>query len=131
MAANNTQNENPNWSLKFTGIPVLVHDLGDTRSRNKRQIQMCLIEKGTGFVLWKDVIDHLTKYQVSADFLFHTMHLSTDHSQKIGLSFDASPEAREFYDWLSVLTSDPANISLSGPYRMDPIKAAIIDEAKR
>ena len=92
---------------------------------------MCLVEKGSGFVLWKDVIDHLTKYQVSADYLFHTMHLSTDHSQKIGLSFDASPEAREFYEWVNVLTSDPANISLSGPYRMDPVKAAIIDEAKR
>lgn len=103
------------WSLKFTGIPVLIHDLGNTKSRNKRQIQLCLVEKGSGFVLWKDVIDHLTKYQVSNDYLFHTMHLSNDHSKKIGLSFDASLEAREFHDWLNILTSDPANISLRGP----------------
>ena len=59
------------------------------------------------------------------------MHLSTDHSKKIGLSFDSASEAREFYDWLNILTSDPANISLSGPYRMDPMRAAIIEEAKR
>ena len=120
-----------NWSLKFTGIPTLIHDLGNTKSRIKRQIQLCLIEKGTGFVLWKDVVDHLTKYQVSKDYLFHTMHLSTDHSNKIGLSFDAPLEAREFSDWLTALTNDPANISLSGPYRVDPIRAAIIEEAKR
>lgn len=122
---------NINWSLKFTGIPALIHDLGNTRSRKKRQIQLCLIEKGTGFVLWKDIVDHLAKYQVSKDFLFHTMHLSADHSQKIGLSFDSAPEAREFQDWLNVLTSDPANISLSGPHRIDPMRAAIIEEAKR
>jgi len=62
------------WTLKFTGIPALILDLGNTRSRNKRQIQLCLIERGTGFVLWKDVVDHLATYQVSKDFLFHTMH---------------------------------------------------------
>ena len=30
------------WSLKFTGIPVLIHDMGNTKSRRKRQIQLCL-----------------------------------------------------------------------------------------
>ena len=123
--------ENVKWTLKFTGIPVLILDLGNTKSRLKRQIQICLVEKGTGFVLWKDVIDHLTKYQVSQDCLFHTMHLSLDHSQKIGLSFDSEVEAQEFYDTLNMLTSDPANISLSGPYRVDPLRAALIEEAKR
>ena len=49
----------------------------------------------------------------------------------IGLSFDTGPEAREFYEWLSVLTSDPANISLNGPYRMNPIQASIYEETKR
>ena len=50
----------------------------------------------------------------------------------IGLSFDSGPEARDFYDWLSVLTSDPANISLNGPcYRMNTIQTAVYDEAKR
>ena len=123
--------DNVKWTLKFTGIPVLILDLGNTKSRLKRQIQICLVEKGTGFVLWKDVIDHLTKYQVSQDCLFHTMHFSLDHSQKIGLSFDSEVEAQEFYDTLNMLTSDPANISLSGPYRVDPLRAALIEEAKR
>jgi hypothetical protein len=122
-----------NWRLKFTGIPVLLHDLGNTRQRNKRQIQIFLVEKGTGFVLWKDVIDHLTKYQISQDTLFHTMHLSTDHSRRIGLSFDAVDEAGEFHQRLVQLTSVPANISLSGPSTrtMDPLQVAIIEEANR
>ena len=63
--------------------------------------------------------------------MFHTMHLSTDHSNKVGLSFDASFEAKQFHDWVNYLTSDPANISLSGPYRLDPMKTAILQEAKR
>ena len=110
---------------------MLILDLGNTKSRLKRQIQICLVEKGTGFVLWKDIIDHLTKYQVSQDFLFHTMHLNVDHSLKVGLSFDSETEAQEFYDTLNCLTNDPANISLSGPYRVDPLRAALIEEAKR
>ena len=60
------------------------------------------------------------------------MHLSVDHSKMIGLSFDSGPEARDFYDWLSVLTSDPANISLNGPcFRMNNIQTAVYEEAKR
>ena len=129
---------NPVWNLKFTGIPVLLLDLGTTRSRVKRQIQLLLLEKGTGFVLWKDVIDNLSKYQMSTDVLFHTLHLSTDHSVRIGLSFDSEPEARDFYNRLNLLTSDPKNISLSGPglshssgHHHDPMQAAIMEEAKR
>ena len=110
-------------------ISVIIS--GNTKSRNKRQIQICLVEKGSGFVLWKDIVDHLSKYQVTSDLLFHTMHLSMDHSRMIGLSFDSSPEAREFYEWLNVLTSDPANISLNGPYRMTPIQTSVYQESKR
>lgn len=132
------QNVNPQWNLSYTGIPVLLLDLGNTKSRRKRQIQLLLVEKGTCFVLWKDIIDNLTKYQVSPDGLFHTLHLSTDHSRKVGLSFDSEPQAREFYAHLLHLTSDPANISLSGPSRpssahsqQEAIHNAIIEEAKR
>ena len=56
-SSNNT--EEISWNLKFTGIPVLIHDMGNTKSRNKRQIQICLVEKGSGFVLWKDIVGML------------------------------------------------------------------------
>ena len=43
------------------------------------------------------------------------MHLSSDHSSRIGLSFDDVMAADEFYHHLQRLTSDPLNIALTGP----------------
>ena len=93
---------------------MFLQDPGNTKSRTKRQIQLVLVEKGTGFILWSDVVDNLTKYTRQSG-PFHTMHLSSDHSSRIGLSFDDSEAADNFYQHLLRLTSDPANIALSGP----------------
>lgn len=41
---------------------------------------MVLVEKGTGFILWSDVVDNLTKYTKQSS-AFHTMHVSSDHSK--------------------------------------------------
>jgi len=112
-----------NWQLVHTGIPVLLLDTGETRSRTKRRIQIVLAEKGTGFLLWKDTIDNLTNYK-AVDNHFHTMFLSVDHRKMIGLSFNNVSAAREFYDRVEQLTSDPANISLSGPNSKAAKKAA-------
>ena len=49
------------------------------------------------------------KFQKRHFFVF------TDHSSRIGLSFDKSEAADDFYQHLLRLTSDPANIALSGP----------------
>eukprot|EP00094_Tigriopus_californicus_P008076 TCALIF_07773-PA protein Name:"Protein of unknown function" AED:0.24 eAED:0.25 QI:0/-1/0/1/-1/1/1/0/439 len=102
------------WSLMFTGIPVLLLDLGNTKSRQKRQIQILLVEKGTCFTLWRDVIDNLSKYTCQ-DAMFHVMHLSHDHLCRVGLSFDHIDSAKQFHSWILMLTSDPANIALKGP----------------
>ncbi len=53
-----------------------LQDPGITKSRTKRQIQLVLVEKGTGFILWSDVVDNLTKYTRQGG-PFHTMHLSS------------------------------------------------------
>jgi hypothetical protein len=37
---------------------------------------LVLVEKGTGFILWSDVVDNLTKYTRQGG-PFHTMHLSS------------------------------------------------------
>ena len=50
-----------NWVLTYTGVPVLLLDTGTTRSRARRQIQLLLVEKGTCFALWRDVVDNLTR----------------------------------------------------------------------
>lgn len=102
------------WNLKFTGVPVLLLDLGETKSRDKRRLQIILAEKESGFELWKDVIDNLTSYKVQ-EHHFHTMYLSSDHRRKIGLSFNEGQAAMAFHSQLETLTSDPENISLSAP----------------
>ncbi|GAB6018528.1 hypothetical protein CHUAL_000224 [Chamberlinius hualienensis] len=105
---------NCGWSLAHYGIPLLLLDTGETRSRLKRGIQIVVAERGTGFLLWKDTIDNLTNYQ-AVDSHFHTMYMSCDHRKLVGLSFHSSSGAREFYEKVEKLTSDPANISLSSP----------------
>lgn len=105
-----------NWDLKHTGIPVLILDSGETRSRDKRRIQILLAERGTCFTLWRDTIDNLTSYRVAGQ-AFHTMHLSSDHTCLVGFSFDCVDAAAEMWSHVERLTSSPENISLSVPGR--------------
>lgn len=88
----------------MTGIPVLVLDTGD--HHRKRKLQIVLAEKGTGFLLWKDDIDHLSTYKAEHPN-FHTMSLSTDHTRLAGLSFDHAASASDFNTTIEKLTSNP------------------------
>lgn len=108
-----TSNEG-SWELRYTGIPVVLLDSGETRSRNKRRIKILLAERGTCFTLWQDTIDNLSAYKV-AGHAFHTMFLSSDHRKIIGLSFDCPEAAHELWLHIERLTSCPENISLSVP----------------
>lgn len=102
------------WKLTLTGVPVLIFNKGETKSRDKRQIQICLAERGTGFPLWSDLIDALSNYSAIQP-TFHTMYLSSDHRKMAGLSFDCPVASVDFYKQIEPLISNPANISLSGP----------------
>ena len=42
-------------------------------------------------------------------------YLLSDHSVRLGLSFDSKEPAEEFHNHLVALTSDPANTGLKGP----------------
>lgn len=108
------ENNNINWELHYTGIPVIILDTGETRSRNKRQISILLAERGTSFTLWKDKIDNLSSYKISGEG-FHTMYLSSDHTTMIGLSFDNIESSKELWMYIEKLTSCPENICLSMP----------------
>jgi hypothetical protein len=82
------------------------------------------VEKGTCFTLWQDVVDNLTRYSSTNDGLFHTLHLSTDHSVRVGLSFDSKSAAQDFHNRILQLTNDPANVALKGPRRnLGPTKS--------
>ncbi|XP_041351740.1 uncharacterized protein LOC121370524 [Gigantopelta aegis] len=92
------------WEFFNTGIPLLLLDSGE--HHRQRKLYIVLAEKGTGFVLWKDVIDTLTNYTAPHN-TFHTMHLSSDHTRQVGFSFDDGGAASEFFGSLSALTSNP------------------------
>lgn len=64
------------WRLKFTGVPVLLHDKGSARSRAVPRVTYILAERGSCFALWQDRIDNLSDYRVAGP-AFHTMCLST------------------------------------------------------
>lgn len=64
------------WRLKYTGVPVLLHDKGSARSRAVPRVTYILAERGSCFALWQDRIDNLSDYRVAGP-AFHTMCLST------------------------------------------------------
>lgn len=117
------------WQLSKTGIPVLTFDSGLAKNRDKRRLSINLTERGSGFVLWSDIIDHLSNYRAfrdsngsnddekadSSQDTFHVMYLSSNHRIMVGLSFDDAICARLFLRQVELVTSDPSNISLTGP----------------
>ncbi|KAF5292493.1 hypothetical protein FQR65_LT01637 [Abscondita terminalis] len=102
------------WQLKYVGIPLILLDVGEARSRNRRKIQIVLAEQGSCFMLWRDTIDNLSAYEVSGKG-FHTMCYSGDHTLQIGFSFDSSRAAQEMWTEIEKLVACPENISLSIP----------------
>lgn len=92
------------WEFINTGIPLLVLDSG--QHVRERRLSVVLAEKGTGFVLWKDVITHLTHY-ACPHANFHTLRVSADNNKLAGLSFDDSKAANDFAATIRQLTSDP------------------------
>lgn len=103
-AVPNSSATSDSWEFVTTGIPLLVLDTGD--HHRPRQLSIVVAEKGTAFVLWKDVVSHLTRY-ACLHANFHTLRLSSDHNKLAGLSFDDSQAAAEFAASVLQLTSDP------------------------
>ncbi|ALC39561.1 MESR3 [Drosophila busckii] len=104
------------WRLVFTGIPVMLHDKGNARSRSMPRLTLVLAERGSCFALWSDRVDNLSNYRIAGPS-FHTMCLSTNHQQMIGFSFDSTDAARELWQHVERLVSDPENLALSVPGR--------------
>lgn len=106
FGSNKTSFANDQWTFTCTGIPALVLDSGE--HLRERKLHIVIAEKGTGFTLWKDVIDNLTGYK-APNSNFHTLHLSTDHTKLAGISFDDAGCASEFFSHILRLTSDPTD----------------------
>lgn len=65
-----------------SGLLLLILDSGNNVRRH-RKLYVALAEVGTGFTLWKDVVDYLSEYRLQ-ETTFHTMHLSHDHNTLAG-----------------------------------------------
>lgn len=102
-----------NWKYVKMGVPVFLLDSG--ASRRERKLYILLAEKGTGFTLWRDKVDHLSGYKASTS-VFHTMHLSGDHNNMAGFAFDDAHAATEFLARWKSISSNPDDdiLNLSG-----------------
>jgi len=88
-----TPKNSSKWTKIKQGVPVLVHDTG--AGRRKRQLSINLAEVGTGFILWREIINENTHYKVISP-CFHTMTVTEDNNRLIGLDFDDPSAAHEF-----------------------------------
>jgi hypothetical protein len=59
----------PDWTLRFSGVPVLLLDLGGSRSRG-RGVRLVLAERDSGLALWYDTLDNLSSYEAQACIFF-------------------------------------------------------------
>ncbi|XP_033101797.1 uncharacterized protein LOC117104951 [Anneissia japonica] len=109
------------WELSMKGIPAVVYNRGNPGSRRDKELQIYLAERGTGFVLWKDSLNHHSNYK-SPSKKFHTLALSADPGKIAGLSFDNERAGNELLrtvnGWISDQNND-ANQSMRKDKRKD------------
>lgn len=116
------------WELIVTGIPVVVMDCGETRSRSVRQLQIILAERGTGFTLWKEVITDFSRYE-EAERTFHTLMTSSEPARLAGLSFDDAFSAAKFYQHVKALSNE--NLDLNSNSNSSKKKADKYNKQRR
>lgn len=121
FASSSATGEGCCWELAVTGVPVLLLDRGETRARSQRMLQIVLAERGSGFVLWRDVINSRTNYRAQ-DATFHVMFACGDRSRTAGLRFDTMSAAMEFFEKVEQLVGDPLNINPSMTKKRSNVK---------
>lgn len=92
------------WEFVKTGIPVLILNSGE--HIRTRKLSLVLAERGTGFTLWEDALNHMTKYNTPHSN-FHTLSLSTDSTRLVGFSFDEGKAADEFAEAVRSFLANP------------------------
>ncbi|XP_071496700.1 uncharacterized protein [Diadema antillarum] len=97
------------WELQTTGFPTLIFDTGALR-RDPR-LQLCIAEKGTGFVKWKEELVKMNAYKAPGK-KFHTMSLTTDTKRIAGLSFDDESAALELFRTVQTWLQEKCQIDI-------------------
>ena len=120
-------------------VPVLLLNMGGSRAREKRSVDLVLADRRTGLAILRDKLDTLSNYrwvvprELNGDILIiwiesldlncrseggegvHRWHYSRDHSVVLGLVWLSAHLARQFLRRVQELMDIPENVGLSGP----------------
>lgn len=96
-------------------VPVLLLNMGGSRAREKRSVDLVLADRRTGLAILRDKLDTLSNYRSEGGEAVHRWHYSRDHSVVLGLVWLSAHLARQFLRRVQELMDIPENVGLSGP----------------
>lgn len=102
------------WKLIGRGAPAIVQK----QNKGKKEIEICVIEIGTGFIIWRDTIEPTLQYQSIRDnfhtfskvkgeyfgFQFADQQAATSHYQEIEQAISEC-KTREGNNFISIIKS--------------------------
>ena len=94
-------------------VPVLLLNLGGSRAREARGVEMILADRRTGLAILRDRLDTLSSYR--GEGKLHTWHCSKDHRLLLSLHWVSHHTAAQFLHLVQELMDHPENVGLSGP----------------
>ena len=101
-------------------VPVLLLNLGGSRARETRGVELILADRRTGLAIMRDRLDTLSSYRSEGSL--HRWHHSTDHSLVLCLAWLSPHPAAQFCHKVQQLMDRPDNVGLSGPDKTRPGK---------
>ncbi|EDO28521.1 predicted protein [Nematostella vectensis] len=94
------------WQYVRTGIPAIVVSSGHSGDRNPKGMYVCLVERQSGFCVWKESITANSNYREQQKN-FHVMAVASEVGTMAGLRFADEDSAGLFYkdvtsnlDWI-------------------------------
>lgn len=91
------ESTNSSWQYVRTGIPALVVSTGFSGARNPKGMSISLMDKQSGFSIWKETITTNSNYR-EQQANFHVLALSSGEGMMAGLRFGNEDSAKSFYE---------------------------------
>ncbi|RDD46330.1 hypothetical protein TrispH2_001223 [Trichoplax sp. H2] len=110
------------WKLIGRGVPAIVQK----QTKSKREIELCFVEIGTGFIIWRDSIEPGLKYQSIQDD-FHTY--CKTKGEYFGFKFASQEAAASHYREIEQIIAD--SNSRDAKKRAGFLKNALLRRTKR
>ena len=84
-------------------VPVLLLNMGGSRAREKRGVELVLADRRTGLAILRDKLDTLSDYRSEGGEGVHRWHYSRDHRVVMGLAWVSQHIARQFLHRVQVI----------------------------